>query len=44
MLLRTIAAAALDYAPLPGGVVEKVSVKLRSLTVQGKPVDVDSSR
>jgi phosphate transport system substrate-binding protein len=37
-------AAPLDYAPLPGAVVEKVSAKLRSLTVQGKPVDVASSR
>jgi phosphate transport system substrate-binding protein len=37
-------AAPLDYAPLPASVVEKVSAKLRTLTVQGKPVDLASSR
>jgi phosphate transport system substrate-binding protein len=37
-------AAPLDYAPLPAAVVEKVSAKLRTLTVQGKPVDLVSSR
>jgi phosphate transport system substrate-binding protein len=37
-------AAPLDYAPLPASVVEKISLKLRTLTVQGKPVDLASSR
>jgi phosphate transport system substrate-binding protein len=30
-------AAPLDYAPLPAAVVEKVSARLQTLTVQGKP-------
>lgn len=30
-------AAALDYAPLPEAVVKKVSAKLHTLTIQGKP-------
>jgi phosphate transport system substrate-binding protein len=33
-------AAPLDYAPLPGPVVAKVEAKIKTLTVQGKPVDV----
>lgn len=36
-------AAPLDYAPLPKPVVEKVLAKLKSLTVQGKSVDVSGS-
>jgi phosphate transport system substrate-binding protein len=31
-------AAPLDYAPLPAKVVEKVSARLKAITVQGKPV------
>jgi phosphate transport system substrate-binding protein len=37
-------AGPLDYAPLPPAVVEKVSAKLRTLTVQGRPVDLVSAR
>ncbi len=37
-------AAPLDYAPLPKAVVESVSAKLKTLTVQGKPVDLAASR
>jgi len=37
-------AAPLDYAPLPAAVVEQVSARLRTLTVQGKPVDLAASR
>lgn len=37
-------AAPLDYAPLPKAVVEKVSAKLLTLTVQGKRVDLGSAR
>ncbi len=33
-------AGPLDYAPLPGPVVEKVSRTIQSLTVQGKPVSI----
>lgn len=33
-------AAPLDYAPLPEPVAKKVEVKLKSLTVQGKPVSI----
>jgi phosphate transport system substrate-binding protein len=36
-------AAPLDYAPLPQPVVTKVETKLKSLTVQGKPVTLASS-
>ncbi len=35
-------AGALDYAPLPRAVVEKVSKTIQSLTVQGKPVSIAS--
>jgi len=38
------AAPALDYAPLPKAVVAEVEKKLESLTVQGKPVPLASSR
>lgn len=31
-------AAPLDYAPLPEKVIAKVSAKLQTLTVQGKPI------
>jgi phosphate transport system substrate-binding protein len=37
-------AAPLDYAPLPKSVVEKVSAKLQTMTVQGKRVDLASAR
>ncbi|HET7826096.1 MAG TPA: phosphate ABC transporter substrate-binding protein PstS [Anaeromyxobacter sp.] len=37
-------AAPLDYAPLPAQVVEKVSARLKTLSVQGRPVDLASSR
>jgi phosphate transport system substrate-binding protein len=37
-------AAPLDYAPLPAAVVKKVEKTLASLTVQGKPVPLASSR
>ena len=37
-------AASLDYAPLPKAVVAKVEKTLGSLTVQGKPVPLASSR
>ena len=37
-------AAGLDYAPLPKAVVAKVEKTLGSLTVQGKPVPLASSR
>ncbi len=37
------AAAPLDYAPLPAPVVEAVSRKLKTITVQGKPVSFASS-
>jgi phosphate transport system substrate-binding protein len=37
-------AGPLDYAPLPSAVVEKVTAKLRTLTVQGRSVDLVSSR
>jgi phosphate transport system substrate-binding protein len=33
-------AGALDYAPLPQPVVEKVSQTIKKLTVQGKPVSI----
>lgn len=34
----------LDYAPLPKAVVAKVEAKLKTLTVQGKPVAIQASR
>jgi phosphate transport system substrate-binding protein len=34
----------LDYAPLPDSVVKKVEAKLKSLTVQGQPVALASSK
>ncbi|WP_242394565.1 phosphate ABC transporter substrate-binding protein PstS [Anaeromyxobacter oryzisoli] len=37
-------AAPLDYAPLPRAVVEKVSAKLKTLKVQGRPVALGASR
>ena len=37
-------ATPLDYAPLPRAVVAKVEAKLKSLTVQGKPVSIASAR
>jgi phosphate transport system substrate-binding protein len=37
-------AAPLDYAPLPAQIVEKVSARLRTLSVQGRPVDLVSAR
>jgi phosphate transport system substrate-binding protein len=37
-------ASPLDYAPLPPAVVEKVSAKLRGLTVQGRPIDLVVAR
>ena len=37
-------AASLDYAPLPTPVVAKIEKTLESLTVQGKPVPLASSR
>src|SRR3990172_9355045 len=37
-------AASLDYAPLPPAAVKKVEKTLASLTVQGKPVPLASSR
>ncbi len=37
-------AAALDYAPLPRAVVEKVDAKLATLTVQGRPAELGASR
>ncbi|MBX5481691.1 MAG: phosphate ABC transporter substrate-binding protein PstS [Myxococcaceae bacterium] len=37
-------ATPLDYAPLPKPVVEKVERKLKTLTVQGKPVALGSSK
>ncbi len=36
-------AAPLDYAPLPGPVVKKVETTIRTLTVQGKPVNAAGS-
>src|SRR5215813_1642241 len=36
-------AAPLDYAPLPGPVVKKVETTIKTLTVQGKPVNVAGS-
>ena len=36
-------AAPLDYAPLPNPVVKKVEAKVKTLTVQGKPVNVAGS-
>ena len=38
------AAAPLDYAPLPAPVVAQVEKALKSLTVQGKPVDLAAAR
>ncbi|MBF5046378.1 phosphate ABC transporter substrate-binding protein PstS [Aggregicoccus sp. 17bor-14] len=37
-------AGPLDYAPLPAPVVAKVQAKLRTMTVQGKPVPFASSK
>jgi phosphate transport system substrate-binding protein len=37
-------AAPLDYAPLPQAVVEKVTAKLATLTVQGRPAELGASR
>jgi phosphate transport system substrate-binding protein len=38
------AAAALDYAPLPKTVVEKVENTLKKMTVQGKPIALATSK
>jgi phosphate transport system substrate-binding protein len=37
-------AAALDYAPLPKPVVQKVETTLKKMTVQGKPIALATSK